>query len=81
MGVNLFYKVRGEKINTETGVEIRITEKGLLRFLRTPKSRANLRDSVERYLKTHDYDCMYGVYLWDVQDRRQIAFFTPEFIE
>lgn len=74
MDIDIFYKVRGEKVNGEREGEIRITEKGILRFLRTGKSRQNLRRAVEEQLRNSSDTFIYGAYVWDPIDKRQIAF-------
>lgn len=47
MAIDILYKVRAER---EANGEITVLERGLLRFLRTPQSRANLREKAREHL-------------------------------
>jgi len=73
MGINIFYKVRAERNNQG---EISISEKGLLRFLRTPESRKTLREDAQKYLANHpENSSIYSIYVWDATEGNQIAHF------
>lgn len=76
MGMNVFYKVRA---NREENGDISVSEKGLLRHLRTSGSRTRLRQYAEKYLQEHKNEkAIFALYVWDLGDGQQIACFDRE---
>ena len=74
MSIDIFYKVRAIR---EDNNRISVSEKGLLRHLRSPNSRNLLRKYAEEYLHKHPNEgSIVATYVWDFIDGRQIAYFN-----
>lgn len=73
MGLDVFYKVRAHRERTG---EVVVSEKGLLRYLRSSASRERLRNFAKSKLEgSSSEDMIYATYVWDLMDGTQMACF------